>query len=133
MTNFYYTDVVHKIKTHILCSKADVIFKLYSLRENMAKYCTSGQEIADSMANAHCMRDVSGYRHTIIICNAHYLSVGWVAQSLQRMATGLTVRESNPGGSAIFHTRPGRPWGPPSLRYNGSRVFPGGKAAGVWC
>jgi hypothetical protein len=25
-----------------------------------------------------------------------------------------------------------RPWGPPSLLYNGYRVFPGGKAAGAW-
>ena len=25
-----------------------------------------------------------------------------------------------------------RPWCPPSLLYNGYRVFPGGKAAGVW-
>ena len=24
------------------------------------------------------------------------------------------------------------PWGPPSLLYNGYRVFPGGKAAGAW-
>ena len=30
----------------------------------------------------------------------------------------------------IFRTRPDRPWGPPSLLYNGYRVFPGGKAAG---
>jgi hypothetical protein len=27
----------------------------------------------------------------------------------------------------IFRTRPDRPWGPPSLLYNGYRVFPGGK------
>jgi hypothetical protein len=33
----------------------------------------------------------------------------------------------------IFRTRPDRPWGPPSLLYNGYRVFPGGKAAGAWC
>ena len=26
---------------------------------------------------------------------------------------------------------PERPWGPPSLMYNGHRVFPGDKAAGV--
>jgi len=26
----------------------------------------------------------------------------------------------------IFCTRPDRPWGPPSLLYNGYRVFPGG-------
>jgi hypothetical protein len=33
----------------------------------------------------------------------------------------------------IFRTRQDRPWGPPSLLYNGYRVFPGGKAAGAWC
>ena len=31
----------------------------------------------------------------------------------------------------IFRIRPDRPWGPPSLLYNGYRVFPGGKAAGA--
>jgi len=30
-------------------------------------------------------------------------------------------------GGEIFRTSPGRPWGPPSLLYNGYRVFPGGK------
>ena len=44
----------------------------------------------------------------------------------------LTIRVSNPGGSEIFRTRPDRPWGPPSLLYNGYRVFPGSKAAGAW-
>jgi hypothetical protein len=34
---------------------------------------------------------------------------------------------------AIFRTHPDRPWGPPSLLYNGYRVLPGGKAAGAWC
>jgi len=47
-------------------------------------------------------------------------------------ATGWTVRGSNPGGSEIFITFPDRIWGPPSLLYNGYRVFPGGKAAGAW-
>jgi len=28
----------------------------------------------------------------------------------------------------IFRTSPDRPWGPPSLLYNGYRVFPGGDA-----
>jgi len=45
---------------------------------------------------------------------------------------GWTVRGSNAGGGEIFRTRPDRPWGPPSLLYNGYRVFPGAKAAGVW-
>ena len=31
----------------------------------------------------------------------------------------------------IFRTRPDQPWGPPSLLYNGYRVFPGGKVAGA--
>jgi hypothetical protein len=56
--------------------------------------------------------------------------VGWagIAQSVYRLATSWTVRGSNPGGGEIFRTRPDRPWGPPSLLYNGYRVsFPGVK------
>jgi hypothetical protein len=63
----------------------------------------------------------------------YYYYMGRVAQSVQRLATGWTVRGSKPGGGEIFRTRPDRPWGPPSLLYNGHRVFPGGKAAGAWC
>jgi len=50
-----------------------------------------------------------------------------------RLATGWTVRGSNPGGGKIFRICPDRPWGPPSLLYDGYRVFPGGKVAGAWC
>ena len=32
----------------------------------------------------------------------------------------------------IFLTRPGRPWGPTSLLYNGYRFFLGRKTAGAW-
>jgi hypothetical protein len=35
--------------------------------------------------------------------------------------------KKNPSGGEIFRTCPDRPWGPPSLLYNGYRVFPGGK------
>jgi len=35
--------------------------------------------------------------------------------------------ESRWGGGKIFRTCPDRPWGPPSLLYNGYRAFPGGK------
>ena len=52
---------------------------------------------------------------------------GRVAQSVQRLATGWTVRGSNPGGGEIFYTCLDRLWGPTSLLYNGYRVFPGGK------
>jgi hypothetical protein len=53
--------------------------------------------------------------------------MGPVAQSVQRLATGWTVWGSNPGGGEIFRTCPDRPWGPPSLLYNGYRVFRGGR------
>ena len=54
-------------------------------------------------------------------------SLGRVAQSVYRLATGWTVRGSNPGGGEIFRTCPDWPWSPPTLLYNGYRVFPGGK------
>ena len=40
---------------------------------------------------------------------------------------GLDFPGSNPGVDEIFRNCPYRPWGPPSLLYNGYRVFPGGK------
>jgi hypothetical protein len=54
-----------------------------------------------------------------------------IAQLVQRLATGWTVRGSNPGGGEIFRTRPDRPCGPPSLLYNEYRVsFLGAKRPG---
>jgi hypothetical protein len=50
-----------------------------------------------------------------------------IAQSVWRLITGWTVRWSNPGGGEIFCTGPDRPWGPPSLLYNGTGSFPGVK------
>jgi len=66
--------------------------------------------------------------HTYIYIYIYlYMCVGRIAQSVERLATGWTVRGSNPGRGEIFRTCPDRPWGPPSLLYNGYRVFPGGK------
>ena len=41
---------------------------------------------------------------------------------------GLDGPGIDPGGGEIFRTRPDRPWGPPSLLYNGYRVFHGVKS-----
>ena len=69
-----------------------------------------------------------------LYCVEHYndltynsYSVGRVAQSVQRLAVGWTVRGSNPGRGEFFRTLPDRSWGPPSLLYNGYRLFPGGR------
>ena len=46
------------------------------------------------------------------------------------IATELRAGRSGdriPVGGEIFRICPDRPWGPPSLLYNGYRVFPGGK------
>ena len=56
----------------------------------------------------HSMRHHIGYVHT------------WHA-----VATGWTVRGSNPCGGYIFLTCPDWPWGPISLPYNRYRIFPG--------
>ena len=55
-----------------------------------------------------------------------------IAHLVERLDTGWMVRGSNPEGGKIFRTSPERPWGPPSLLYNGYRVFPGDNAAGAW-
>ena len=48
--------------------------------------------------------------------------------SVVGLPTGLTVGGSNPGVGEIFRTFPDLPWGPPSLLYNGYRVFTGVKS-----
>jgi hypothetical protein len=73
------------------------------------------------------------YGVNFIFLNVLCLVRARTAQSVHRLATGWTVRDRIPMGGEIFRTRPDRPWGPPSLLYNGYRVFPGGKAAGAWC
>ena len=60
-------------------------------------------------------------------------SVCWTYTIWKILSKGWTVRGSNPDGGEIYLTPPDRPRGPPSLLYNGYRVFPGGKAAGAWC
>jgi hypothetical protein len=50
--------------------------------------------------------------------------------SVVGIATGYGLdgpRIKSRWGAEIFRTRPDRPWGPPSLLYNGHRVFLGGK------
>ena len=45
-----------------------------------------------------------------------------MAQSVQELAASWTVRRSNSGRCEIFHTRPDRPYGSPSLPFNEHKV-----------
>jgi len=42
-----------------------------------------------------------------------------IAQSVQQLATGWTVRGQNHGGGDVFLAHPDRPWGPPTLLHEG--------------
>ena len=55
-----------------------------------------------------------------------------LAQSVQRLATGWSVRGSNSCRGKIFRASLDRPWGPPSLLGNWYLVLPEAKAAGAW-
>jgi hypothetical protein len=52
------------------------------------------------------------------------------------VVTGTRYELDDPGIESrwgeVLRSCPDWPWGPPSLLYNGYRVFPGSKAAGVW-
>jgi hypothetical protein len=94
---------------------------------------TLGQCTSVTSQNTTCLRSwfyIYTHAHTRTHTHTHthiYIYIGPVAQSVQRLATGWTVRGTNPGGGEIFCTCPDRPWGPPSLLYNEYRVFPGGR------
>jgi hypothetical protein len=57
------------------------------------------------------------------------MSENYEPDSVVGLATayGLDGAGSNPGGGEFIRTYPDRPCGPPSLLYNGYRVFSGGK------
>jgi hypothetical protein len=55
-----------------------------------------------------------------------------MGQLALQLATGWTVRVSNPGGGEIFCTYTDMPWGPPRFLRNVYRVIPGGKVVGAW-
>jgi hypothetical protein len=60
-------------------------------------------------------------------CTFNAVMVGPVAQSVLRLATGWTVRCSNPGGGRDFSHMSRQTLGPTHPPVNGYRVFPGVK------
>jgi hypothetical protein len=80
----------------------------------------------------HSFEEFILHFHITILFSILVIAYTWagIAQSVYRLATGWTVRGSNPGGGEIFRTRQDRPCDPPSLLYSGYRVFPGVKRPG---
>jgi hypothetical protein len=80
----------------------------------------------------------SGININIQIGVITYSTGGRDRVGLVCIATGYGVEgfdDRTPVGVRDFsvsHTRPDRPWYPPSLLYNGYWVISGGKAAGAW-
>ena len=78
--------------------------------------------------------------YTYIIYFSHFVFIGYICFSLHTLIVGrdrsvgvatgygLDSPGSNPGGGENFRNCTDRPWGPPSLLYNGYRVFPGVKS-----
>jgi hypothetical protein len=65
----------------------------------------------------------------MFVCHLHISSHHCITYSSVGIATDYGAgwsRDRIPVGLR-FSARPDRPWGPPSLLYNGYRVFPGGK------
>jgi hypothetical protein len=112
---YFYTGIILKIGTKL--QQVGNIDKTGQVRFNV--------RTRNFLMNTNCYRpSLNRSRLTLGICRV-YIVFSWaaIAQSVYRLATGWTVRESNPGGGEIFRSRPDRPWGLPSLLYNGYRVY----------
>jgi hypothetical protein len=104
--------------------------------KDILRCCILGQCFSTSVLtyhyhdqNMYADHNVQKILITQLLYSSLNLYVGLIhklAQSVQRLTAGWKVRGSNPGGGEIFRTCPDRPWGPPSLLYNGYQVFPGG-------
>jgi len=51
----FQTQILEKIKIHILCSVYIFFLKSWRLWENVEKYCIAGQATDDNMAHVHFM------------------------------------------------------------------------------
>ena len=85
-----------------------------------------GDMLYEATSNIRCTLEFN----INFICILYFNWKTGIAQSVQRLATAWTAQGSNPGGGEIFCTPPDRPWVPPSLLYNGYRLFPGVKRPG---
>jgi hypothetical protein len=73
------------------------------------------------------MEPSPSWHASISLACQEILRIFWnrtIAQSVQQPAKNWTILRSNHGGGEIFPTCSERPWGQPSLLYNGYLVIP---------
>jgi hypothetical protein len=98
--------------TNCLCCSSKCFWNLFEGKKTQSSWKT----------NEEPLNAIKEHIQNFPVFKSHYM--GQVAQLVLWLATGWTIRGSNPDGGEIFRTSPDRPWGPPSLMYNGYRVFP---------
>ena len=115
----------------------DLCLLMYAKQtRSINQYATTDRVLAQQDVSKAIRQHAKENTLSSVAIQSHFVQVsrrnGWagVAQSVQRLATGWTVRGSNPRGGEIFLTSLDRPWGPPSLLYSGYRLFPGVKRPG---
>ena len=106
-------------------SCAHVLFPLNVLRSQVTSPPLNAQPY-DYPANSDYCEAV----HCAVFSNLLPLPV--VKSKCARHRQFVYRHAPNPSGSEIFRTHPDRSWGSTSLLFNGYRIFPGGKTAGVW-
>jgi hypothetical protein len=89
-----------------LCHYIEIRSNAYSLKSKVLCNYTKITKTRKILSHAYLSAEGAGIAYSVLL-----------------LATGWTVRGSNPSGGEIFRTRPDRPWGQPSLLYNGYRVF----------
>ena len=72
------------------------------------------------------LQEIAGHFRNIICSVSLYCGAGQSSRYSDWLRAGRSG-DRIPVGARFFRTCPDRPWGPPSLLYNGYRVFPGGK------
>ena len=53
----------------------------------VSKYCIAGQVTRENMAHDHCMLDILGYKHTLIIYNTFLLSPATIVARMRLIVT----------------------------------------------
>ena len=120
-----YSPRVHKLKTADTRNQIPRFTKLDRTVKLNVSEISSLRGIAALMSHTERSRENLLLRSVSLDKYLNLCSTGLYVDrdSSVGVATSYGLDGSNPGGGEIFRTRPDRPWDPPSLLYNGYRVF----------